>query len=86
MLRHARAHRADVALAYGARDLRLTISDDGAGFDYGEVHHDPQRGIGLRNMRERMAALSGTLNLRSGPRGTTLQAWLPLPTPTEPQA
>ena len=86
VLRHARAHRADVALAYGARDLRLTISDDGAGFDYGEVHHDPQRGIGLRNMRERMAALSGTLNLRSGPRGTTLQAWLPLPTPTEPQA
>ena len=30
-------------------------------------------------MRERMAALSGTLVLHSGAQGTLLKAWLPLP-------
>ncbi|HBL65476.1 MAG TPA: histidine kinase, partial [Achromobacter sp.] len=35
--------------------------------------------IGLRNMRERLNALSGNLSFHSSQQGTTLQAWLPLP-------
>ena len=79
VIRHAGASRADMTLAYGTHDLRLTISDDGCGFDFADVQEDPRRGIGLRNMRERMNALSGHLSFHSGPQGTTLQAWLPLP-------
>ena len=79
VIRHAGASRADMTLAYSPRDLRLTIADDGRGFDYAEVQQDPRRGIGLRNMRERMNALSGTLSFHSTSRGTVLQAWLPLP-------
>jgi two-component system NarL family sensor kinase len=79
VIRHAGATRADMTLAYSPRDLRLTIADDGRGFDYAEVQQDPRRGIGLRNMRERMNALSGTLTFRSTSHGTVLQAWLPLP-------
>jgi len=91
VMRHAGATRADLTLAYSARDLRLTITDDGCGFDDAEVQQDPHRGIGLRNMRERMSALSGTLTFHSTAQGTTLQAWLPLPhpggpLPTPPQA
>lgn len=91
VMRHAGATRADLTLAYSARDLRLTITDDGCGFDDAEVQQDPHRGIGLRNMRERMSALSGTLTFHSTAQGTTLQAWLPLPPaggplPTPPQA
>ncbi|AUT47898.1 cache domain-containing protein [Achromobacter sp. AONIH1] len=79
VLRHAGATRAEMVLTYGARDLTLSIADDGHGFDHAEVQQDPRRGIGLRNMRERMAALSGTLVLHSGVQGTLLKAWLPLP-------
>ena len=79
VLRHAGATRAEMVLTYGARDLTLSIADDGHGFDHAEVQQDPRRGIGLRNMRERMAALSGTLVLHSGAQGTLLKAWLPLP-------
>jgi two-component system NarL family sensor kinase len=68
-----------MTLAYSSRDLRLTIADDGRGFDYDEVQQDPRRGIGLRNMRERMNALSGNLTFHSTAQGTILQAWLPLP-------
>ena len=74
------------ALAYSVRDLRLTISDDGRGFDDAAVQQDPQRGIGLRNMRERMNALAGTLTFHSTAQGTTLQAWLPLPPAGAPLA
>lgn len=86
VMRHAGATRADLTLAYSARDLRLTISDDGCGFDDFEVQQDPHRGIGLRNMRERMSALSGTLTFHSTAQGTTLQAWLPLPATGAPLA
>lgn len=81
VVRHADARRADLTLAYTERDLRLTIHDDGRGFDYAEVQQDPRRGIGLRNMRERMTALSGSLSFHTTDQGTTLQAWLPLPPP-----
>ncbi|MNJ76138.1 hypothetical protein D3C77_733570 [compost metagenome] len=53
------------------------------------MQQDPRRGIGLRNMRERMNALSGTLTFRSTTQGTVLQAWLPLPAaplPASPEA
>ncbi|MNT69593.1 Sensor protein VraS [compost metagenome] len=86
VLRHAGATRADLTLAYSSRDLRLTITDDGRGFDYAEVQQDPHRGIGLRNMRERMSALSGSLSFHSTAQGTTLQAWLPLPAAGSPPA
>ena len=79
VIRHAHATRADMTLAYSAHDLRLTITDDGRGFDYAQVQEDPRRGIGLRNMRERLNALSGNLSFHSSQQGTTLQAWLPLP-------
>ena len=46
VVRHAGARRADLTLAYTDRDLRLTIHDDGRGFDYAEVQQDPRRGIG----------------------------------------
>lgn len=86
VLRHAGATRADMTLAYSAHDVRLTISDDGRGFDFAEVQQDPRRGIGLRNMRERMSALSGNLTFHTNAQGTTLQAWLPLPAPATPTA
>ncbi|KAG1242484.1 hypothetical protein G6F68_016169 [Rhizopus microsporus] len=85
-MRHAGATRADMTLAYSAHDLRLTISDDGRGFDFAAVQQDPRRGIGLRNMRERMSALSGNLSFHSTAQGTTLQAWLPLPGAAAPPA
>ena len=86
VMRHAGATRADMTLAYSAHDLRLTISDDGRGFDFAAVQQDPRRGIGLRNMRERMSALSGNLSFHSTAQGTTLQAWLPLPGAAAPTA
>jgi len=77
-VRHAQAHTLDVHLTYTPDRLQLTIADNGQGFDESSVRDDPQRGIGLRNMRERLHALGGSLHVQSSARGTRLVCVLPL--------
>ncbi len=74
----AGAHRVRLGLRFDASTVRLEIEDDGQGFDVPAVQVDARRGIGLRNMRERMAAVGGRLHLQSAPGATTSQAELPL--------
>jgi signal transduction histidine kinase len=75
--RHARAQNVLVALdALGDR-VRLTIQDDGAGFDPNER----PRGMGIANMRERAEEFGGILNFSSRPgAGTSLIFSLPYTT------
>jgi two-component system NarL family sensor kinase len=72
--RHADAARIDMRLVRAGRRVTLTIADDGRGFDPVEVAGHPKRGIGLRNMMERMEAIGGQINIQSSPAGTTVQA------------
>ena len=66
--RHARATRVGVLLRYG-RDggLALEIHDDGRGFDAEAAQAVADRGLGLRSMRERAAALGARLSLATSP-------------------
>ncbi|MBP0629869.1 MULTISPECIES: cache domain-containing protein [unclassified Cupriavidus] len=76
--RHANARNVSVSLAFDADATRLTVRDDGSGFDVARMQVDPQRGIGLRNLGERIAALCGQFSIVSGIGGTELVASLPL--------
>lgn len=77
--RHAGAGRVELDLVVEENGgLGLSIRDDGGGFDDHAVHLDPERGIGLRNMRERLAAIGGRLEIQSRPgAGTRVLARLP---------
>ena len=75
--KHAGATRVHMKLEAPGGGVRLTIEDDGGGFDSNAVAAHPQRGIGLRNMRERLADVGGTLELTSRPRRTRVVAELP---------
>ncbi|RZL87850.1 MAG: histidine kinase [Variovorax sp.] len=75
--KHARAHQVRIVLDFDADGVRLEIGDDGAGFDVDAMQQDPRRGIGLRNMRERVAAIGGRLRVRSGSGGTSILADVP---------
>lgn len=56
---------------------RLTVSDDGAGFD-AKGRTDEDEGFGLRSMRAHVQALDGTLNVTgTAASGTTVEAVLP---------
>ena len=72
--RHAGAQHIDITLVRDGRRLTLTIADDGSGFDPVRVAGHPKRGIGLRNMMERMDAIGGQLSIASSPAGTSVQA------------
>ena len=76
--RHAGARQVDMSLVRRGRCLSLTIADDGGGFDAQGIAQHPQRGIGLRNMMERMEAIGGTLAIESSPLGTRVVASIDL--------
>jgi two-component system NarL family sensor kinase len=78
--RHADAHRISLSLERRRHELALAIEDDGAGFDTEDVAVHPQRGIGLRNMMERLDAIGGHLDIASSAAGTTVCASVELET------
>jgi len=73
--KYAAATKVTVRLQPDADGLAFEVTDDGKGFD---AEHTPL-GSGLQNMADRLAALSGTLEVRSQPgHGTTVKGRLPL--------
>jgi signal transduction histidine kinase len=73
--KHARASKVDVGVVVRDRVLSVAVADDGVG------GADPARGSGLLGLKDRAAAIGGTLRLESGRgKGTSLVAELPLGT------
>jgi signal transduction histidine kinase len=86
--KHAQATQIGVSLSGTDGGLRVVVTDNGRGFDPGErrtAQGDPPDAdgyehVGLRQMRERLAALRGQLTILSRPgAGAEVRAWLPLP-------
>jgi signal transduction histidine kinase len=76
-VKHAQANRIDVALNFDTRSVRLSIRDDGRGFDPGEQIADGH--FGLIGMRERAAQVGGVLSIQStAERGTEIAVDVPL--------
>jgi PAS domain S-box-containing protein len=79
--KHSHASHAWVSLAADSDCIRLSVSDDGVGFDPAENSH---HGLGLTSMAERIRILEGTLGISSSPgHGTRIIATVPLRDSTE---
>ena len=80
VLKHANASRVTVNIAYQDAGIRLTIQDDGIGFDpqTPSQWQKDRSGFGLISMRERAQLLGGKLSVESElGRGTLVNAELP---------
>ncbi len=77
---HANAGTAVVTLSYLGTEVAMDIFDDGTGFDPSAVRaRTDGSGYGLRALRDRVAALAGTLDVESAPaEGTVVAIRLPL--------
>jgi signal transduction histidine kinase len=82
--RHAHAHRVVLNIRRDEDGLRVSIADDGRGFEQGVASSGDRgaRHLGLVGMRERAALVSGALDIESRPgRGATITLRIPLPGP-----
>lgn len=77
VLRHTRATEIRVRTEVDGDGVRVTIEDNGQGF---EVEQALARasGRGLQNQRRRAQRIEGAVRWESGPHGTRLMLWLPL--------
>ncbi|HET7353289.1 MAG TPA: sensor histidine kinase [Gaiellaceae bacterium] len=79
VIRHADAHRLRVELAYKDGVVRMTVADDGRGFDQAATGPGVGRHLGTLGMRERASLLDGRCEVLSTPGdGTLVTATVPL--------
>jgi PAS domain S-box-containing protein len=83
--RHARPESVAVRLSHNNGEVRVSITDDGDGFDPAA----PTDGFGLVGMRERVSLVGGRFALTSSSEGTTIAVSLPsrgdVPAPPSPE-
>jgi signal transduction histidine kinase len=83
-LKHAQAKLLRIAIDFQSQQLSLHYSDDGIGFN--PIANDTlplpgmRTGLGLTNLRSRVAVLRGTLHHESAP-GDGTRVWITLPIP-----
>jgi PAS domain S-box-containing protein len=76
-IRHSGANSVQVVLMKARAGLRLSISDNGCGFD--AKSEATQGGLGFISMRERLHLVGGEMQIYSQPRrGTRLEVTVPL--------
>ena len=73
--KYADASRVTISLSGGNGELGFSVADDGRGFDA----ETTPLGSGMQNMADRLAALGGSIDVRSRPgEGTTVVGRLPV--------
>lgn len=78
--KHAQANKVYLCLKQEDSKIWVFIEDDGKGFDVEEVINceDPNHGVGLLGIRERIAPLKGSFSVQSHPgQGTQLSIEIP---------
>ncbi|MCB0195510.1 MAG: GAF domain-containing sensor histidine kinase [Anaerolineae bacterium] len=77
---HAQARRANVIVVFSPRRLKVTVIDDGQGFDLDTVRRNTLDHFGLLSMQERTESLGGHLSIESRPgQGTRIELVVPIP-------
>lgn len=76
VIRHAEASELSIQIAKDEQGIAIAIEDNGKGFDVSRL--PDTEGIGLKNIRSRIALLNGTLDVDATPgRGTLLAIHIP---------
>jgi signal transduction histidine kinase len=82
-LKHSSATRVDMRLWVEGGHVRLSVIDDGPGFN---PESAMGKGLGLISMRERVRTCGGEFNVTSGQGRTCIEASCPIEPPSDPAA
>ncbi|NNF40985.1 MAG: sensor histidine kinase [Woeseiaceae bacterium] len=81
-VKHAEASRVRVIVDRGPAMLKVSITDNGLGFDAKSVLGESDKGFGARGMRDRAELFGGRLSIESEPgEGTSVLLQLPVGAP-----
>jgi PAS domain S-box-containing protein len=78
--KHAQAKKINIALRADDQAIRISVEDDGVGFDPAQIEnaHNREGGFGLFSIEERMKDLNGTMEIDAAPlRGCRVILSLP---------
>jgi PAS domain S-box-containing protein len=81
IVRHAKARNVTVGFDFQKANLKVTIIDNGIGFDIEKVTdvNESPRGLGILGMRERTGLINGVMDISSRPgKGTEISIVVPL--------
>jgi len=78
VVKHSGASRFEVRLSGNEHLVRMSITDDGCGFDATDVINGDGPGLGLKSIRERIDHEGGTLIVETSPSGTCIEVELRL--------
>jgi len=82
--RHSHAKQVRIDLDGDESELRLTIEDNGDGFELANLLQHPSEHLGIAGMRQRAVMMGGVLEIDSQPQqGTTIRVRMPLAAPSE---
>jgi signal transduction histidine kinase/ligand-binding sensor domain-containing protein len=82
IVKHSQADRITVNAVDSDGELKLTVADNGKGFDLEHIKSDPHngQGFGLTGMTERVKIMNGTIDIHSSPgAGTKVTITILLP-------
>jgi signal transduction histidine kinase len=78
IVKHAEARSIRITMQYDADHLAISVEDNGKGFNPEELQPKDGVGIGLRNIRNRISMIHGTVSIQSiKDQGTTVCIQLP---------
>ncbi len=84
--KHARAHRVSIAIERSEGQMRVTVADDGVGFDPAALGRSIFPRFGLSTMRERATSVGGILRVETTPgKGSKVVAELPVVASSSPE-
>jgi signal transduction histidine kinase len=81
ILKHANARNVTISLFFNSNTIKITVKDDGIGFDVEKASYtkDKPRGLGIMGMKERVELFGGTFKINSRPgEGTDVNIEVPL--------
>ena len=76
-IKHSGATKIHIQLDYTHNRLHISIQDNGHGLNLAAIEKDPERGSGLRNMKNRTHMIGGEFGI-DGTSGTKIQISLPI--------
>ncbi|MBL7754109.1 MAG: sensor histidine kinase, partial [Chitinophagaceae bacterium] len=76
VIKHSKANKLDISILKDEEGLRVTIEDNGIGFNKANLENPS--GIGMRNIQARVDYLKGNLDIDTQPgKGTLIAFFIP---------